>query len=507
MENNSYLVQALDHIAAHPSATLFTACLLLLYIYSRITYTYWKSRGVPQLDPSFPFGDVTSVIFRRKNMGERTKEMFDWARLRGHRYIGVYSFFRKGILLADPVLIREVMGRFNDRGIHYDEKNDPISAHLFSLAGPKWKNLRTRLTPAYSPKQLRNLFNVVMDCGMKLIEFVEENVVAGRPIEIKETFARYNTDVIGSTALGLECNSLKDPNAEFRQIGKRAFTQNYVDIFRISIIRNIPRVAEFFGLGIFTPQVTEFFRRVVRETVEYREKNNVRREDFLQILIELKNSATSNALTMDEIAAQVFIFFLAGFETTSTTTCFAVYELAMNKEIQDRARLEIRKSLEKHGGVLDYEILQEFTYLDMIVHEAMRKYPAAPFYLRRCPERYQLPDSNVVIEEGFNFVVSSLGLHRDPEYFPDPDRFDPDRFSEENRSKIWDYTYMPFGSGPRICIGMRFAIQQIKISLALLLKDYVLHINSKTKFPVTLLKSGILLSPEHGIWVDLEPAR
>lgn len=83
----------------------------------------------------------------------------------------------------------------------------------------------------------------------------------------------------------------------------------------------------------------------------------------------------------------------------------------------------------------------------------MRKYPAAPVFLRKCTDRYQLPDHDAVIEEGFTVLISCFSLQRDPEYFPNPDRFDPDRFLMENWSKVWDYTYIPFGDGPRACIG------------------------------------------------------
>lgn len=89
----------------------------------------------------------------------------------------------------------------------------------------------------------------------------------------------------------------------------------------------------------------------------------------------------------------------------------------------------------------------------IFVPETMRKYPPAPVYLRKCTKTYQVPDTNVIIEKGLSVLIPAYGLHRDPEYFPNPEKFDPERFSKENKSKIWDYTYIPFGDGPRICIG------------------------------------------------------
>lgn len=84
----------------------------------------------------------------------------------------------------------------------------------------------------------------------------------------------------------------------------------------------------------------------------------------------------------------------------------------------------------------------------------MRKYPPAPVFLRKCTESYKIPDTNIIIEKGLSVLIPAYGMHRDPEFFPKPEYFDPERFSEENKTKIWDYTFIPFGDGPRLCIGM-----------------------------------------------------
>lgn len=117
---------------------IFLAILIcLVYIYFRNAYTYWQKMGVPQLDPSFPFGDMASVIFHKQNMGDKIKEIYD--KMKGHRYVGLYFFSRKAFLPLDPVLIKDILNtdfqHFYDRGIYYDEETDPLSAHMFSIAG------------------------------------------------------------------------------------------------------------------------------------------------------------------------------------------------------------------------------------------------------------------------------------------------------------------------------------------------------------------------------------
>lgn len=154
----------------------------------------------------------------------------------------------------------------------------------------------------------------------------------------------------------------------------------------------------------------------------------------------------------------------------------------------------------------------------------MRKYPPAPVFLRKCTKKYNIPDTNVFIEEGMSVLIPAYGLHRDPEYFPEPEIFDPERFNDENKSKIWDYTYIPFGDGPRNCIGtiiyysfdkfyvfnfsgMRFAMIQTKIALSLLIKNFKFKLNTRTKLPIKMETKGIILAPIGGIWLDLQPIK
>ena len=262
---------------------------------------------------------------------------------------------------------------FDDRGIYYDEENDPVSAHLFSLHGEKWKRLRGSLTPAFSIAKIKYMFKTILDCGDAMIEHLiktDQNA----DIEIRDVLARYTTDVIGSCAFGIECNSLKDPDAEFRVMGQRAFKQTTVDVLRNAAIRISPLFAKAFKLSVFPSSVSKFFKGVVEDTISFREKNDVTRNDFMQLLIKLKNgesldgtASCDDQLTVNEAAAQAFIFFLAGFETTSTSLGFAILEIALDDKIQNRIRQEIITTLEKYENDINYDFIAELQYLEMVL--------------------------------------------------------------------------------------------------------------------------------------------
>ncbi|KAJ8941634.1 hypothetical protein NQ318_010660 [Aromia moschata] len=257
--------------------------------------------------------------------------------------------------------------------------------------------------------------------------------------------------------------------------------------------------------------------KVVKDTVDYREKNNVIRKDFMHLLLQLKNKGEITAgeevgdvkanhesdqpfLTMNEMAAQCFVFFLAGFETSSTTMTFALLELAQNQEIQDKLRDEIRSVLKKNDNKLTYEDVMEMTYLDKVVNENIHQPPVTG---RVCNKEYHVPGTDVVIEPGTGLYIPIASLQSDPEYYPNPDVFDPERFSEENKAKRPPCTFIPFGDGPRMCIGMRFGVMQSKVGLIKVIKNFRVTLNEKTITPIKLESRTAIASVKGDVWLNI----
>lgn len=358
---------------------IFVTIFCLVYLKFKNAFNNFKTHGIPHLPPTFPFGNMGAVITRRQCMGNKILEIYNELKPKGCKYAGLYFFTRRAFLMIDPKLVKSVLCTdfqyFQDRGIFYDEENDPVSAHLFSLSGSKWRQLRTKLTPAFTAGKVKYMFPSIGICGNEMVNLIEREIVKNAEIEIKDLLARFTTDVIGSCAFGLECNSLKNPDAEFRKMGKRAFTQTRWDAIKMVVMRSYPKIAKYLGFSVFAPVVSKFFQVVVEKTVDFREKNHVVRPDFLQLLIQLKNGnsldgdkeKSENPITMNEIVAQAFIFFLAGFETTSTAMSFALLELALNPEIQTKARKEVRSVLRKHQNQMCYDAIIQMNYLDQII--------------------------------------------------------------------------------------------------------------------------------------------
>lgn len=497
---------------------VFVAFFGALYIYFKHKFTYWEKRGVLYLKPSFPLGNCKDLVLMRKSFGETYTELYK--KLTRNKFGGIYLMHRPQLMIRDPDLIKAVLVKdfdhFHDHGFAFDEKIDPLSGSLFMLSGSKWRELRAKLSPTFTSGKIKMMFHTVIKCGMELKEHLEKPADQGDMVEFRDVFAKYSTDIIASCAFGIECNCLKNPDAEFRKWGRRVLEPTFDAIVRGLLYLLVPSVPMSLGIANTPNDITTFFRTLVHETVKFREQHSVNRNDFLQLLIRLKNKESlesdtstedcdgnSAGMTMDEVAAQVFIFFVAGFETSSTTMSFCLYELALNPDIQQRVQDEIDNVLQKHDGEITYEAIQEMEYLDKTVAETLRKYPPLTFLNRECNKDYPIPGTHVTVEKGIHIVIPVEAIHHDPQYFPEPDRFDPERFSEEAKSSRHHYVYLPFGEGPRICIGMRFGLIQTKVGLVSVLSNYEVSVCEKTSIPLKIDPKQFLNTPTGGIWLQI----
>ncbi|KAF2887153.1 hypothetical protein ILUMI_19020, partial [Ignelater luminosus] len=442
-------------------SVLILTVLVGIYFYFRHCFKYWKRKGMPYVEPTFPFGSISNPMFAPKSLGEQFKNFYSTFKGKGHKHLGVYGFAAPMYIPIDIELIKNIMQKdfdhFVDRGIYHNEVDDPLSAGLFSIEGAKWRNLRVKLTTTFTLGKMRMMFPTLLECGHQLKEAMDAANKKHEPIDIKEFAACFTTNVIGSCAFGIQCNCFTDTNSEFRKYGKRNFALSCLELVKSLFVLFTPSLSRRLRLAIVPKEVSKFFMKIISETFNYRESSNVERKDFMQLLINIKNSAkdvrgNGIGLTFEELSAQAFNFFVAGYETSSTTMTFCLFELASNPDVQQKIREEIQEVLVKYNGEITYDALGEMKYMGQVIDETLRKHPPVMILNRKCVEPYKVPDTEVVIEKNTAVVISVLGLHRDPEYFPDPEKFDPDRFSEENRSKIIPFTYLPFGEGPRVCI-------------------------------------------------------
>lgn len=259
---------------------------------------------------------------------DEIKELYDQT---DEPVIGVYSLFQPQLFIRDPTLIRSILIKdfqhFTDRGVYVDEKNDPISAHLFALDGERWKNLRAKLTPTFTSGKMKAMFPTLLDCSHSLLKYVEQMANTNTSIDVREMTGCFTTNIIASVAFGADIDCFTDPENPFRKYGRKIFAPTLKNGFRLLCFAMCPEVLKWSPFHFTDADVEAFMFDMVQQMLELREKKNIVRKDFFQLLVQLRNTGTvqlddewhtniahenSKALTIEQITAQAFIFYLAG---------------------------------------------------------------------------------------------------------------------------------------------------------------------------------------------------
>lgn len=350
---------------------MFLAVILLLVVgfllYVKWVQSYWQRKGVPTGDFDFFFGHFKKVFTKKISFGESVLKHYKEMKNLNAKHAGRYFFVLPSYMPLDPMIVKQIMlkdfDHFNTRGF-YHHPDDVLTMNLFNLdGGEKWKDLRAKLTPTFTSGKMKMMFETLVDKTTGLEKLVQQHTASQKPFAIKEVLEKFTTDIIGSCAFGLECNSLEEDTNEFSKNGQKALAPNMLHLIASAFLPW--SLMGFLGTKLTQQDVTDFFTNVVKDTIRYRETNVVTSKDFMDLLLKIKNE---RGLTENDIIAQCFIFYIGGFETSSTTMTFAMLELSQNQDIQEKLRQEIKKVLTKHEGKISYEAVMEMRYLEQVIN-------------------------------------------------------------------------------------------------------------------------------------------
>lgn len=359
-------------------ATLLAILAAYIYLSFRRSYTLWHDLGIPYLKPTFPFGNISETL-KKKHFGFVSQSLYNQLKHHEEGYAGLFLFKTPILIVLSPEFAKTVLVKdfqyFTDRGMYNNKRVDPLSANLFFIEGTDWRHLRLKLTPTFTSNKIKTMFEATKCVADELVAHLSPTAETGNVnVEIKEFLARFTTDVIGNVAFGIKCCSISDPDSEFRRMGKRMFYFSKLKSFKLFLAMIFREEARALKFRMNDLEVTDFVMDLVRRTIRHRLDNGVVKNDFMQLMIDMydgngnKEKSGETTLSLEEIAAQAFLFFFAGFETSATTMTFALYELAVNQDIQDRLRGDICESYEQNGNNFTYESVMGMKYLDMVIN-------------------------------------------------------------------------------------------------------------------------------------------
>uniref|UniRef100_A0A182JJ37 Uncharacterized protein n=1 Tax=Anopheles atroparvus TaxID=41427 RepID=A0A182JJ37_ANOAO len=518
--------------------------LYLLYRWSIATYDYFEKRNVPFVKPVPFFGQVWAFFSQEKHAVDVASE--GYYLFPNTRISGLFTLRTPAYLVHDPVLYKQMaitdFDHFADHVSEISIEHDPILARsLFFTKGARWRHHRAGLSPAFTGSKMRNMFSLLSksasEAMQRLVVFSRAEPIS---MELRDLYSRLGNDAMSSISFGVEVDSLTDRDNEFFLKGKRLAKVDGLPGLKLLISTIMPGLFKFLRLSVLYQDVNEFYLDAVSTNIRYRERNALKRPDFIHLLLQVRKNelngeqneddaplasagfSTAETHTVDgtddageklewrdiDITAAAASFFFGGIETTTTLLCFASYELAVNPSIQARLRAEIdaaRNELDD-GITPTYEVLQRMKYMDMVVSETLRRWAPFGSTNRRCTKDYTFTNydgTQITIEKGLNVSIPLKAFHLDEKYFPDPLRFDPERFSD--LTQIKQDAYVPFGTGLRNCIGSRLALMQAKCFLFYMLSNFAIEPGPKLTIPIVLDETSAGLNAKHGFWMTLVP--
>ncbi|MGL5405350.1 MAG: cytochrome P450 [Propionibacteriaceae bacterium] len=266
--------------------SFFGFTITILILANHFLHNYWSRRGFVQLRPKFIVGDIGDLFKLKKSIAEIFSKCY--LKTKHLKVVGLYFTYRPALLINDRNLIQKILVKdfqsFVNHGLYVDEIRDPLSGHLFSLRDEKWKNLRTKLSPLFTPSKLKMMFPTFLDCAVKLQCHVDKCARgSNNVIEFRDLLARYTTDIIASVAYGFESDSIDNPNNIFRQMGAKVFKPTFVNGLRALITFLMPKMTNILGIRVADRDVEEFMFAMVKETIAFREKHNRQRNDLMEV--------------------------------------------------------------------------------------------------------------------------------------------------------------------------------------------------------------------------------
>ncbi|KAF2892992.1 hypothetical protein ILUMI_13181, partial [Ignelater luminosus] len=419
-------------------------------------------------------------------------------------YIG---FAPPNILISDPKFLEFVMSstKILDKSRDYNFLKSWLGTGLLTSRSTKWRKHRKILTPAFHFQILEQFVEVFHFYSNIMVKKLEKEVPE-KSVNIYSYITLCSLDIICATAMGTKVNAQDESESKYvfsvkdmsRIIMQRTFSvlkmfdlfyhftddyQKELKALKIlhgytnSVIQSRKQdIIKANGNADYTPNYEDDIGRKKRKT-------------FLDLLLQYKEDEQS--ITDEEIREEVDTFMFEGHDTTSAAMSFALYCLAKYPDVQVKAVQELQTIFSRDKDrPATYKELQEMRYLEAVIKETLRLYPSVPVFARNVHEDIEY--DGITLPKNTTLAIYVYGLHRDPITFPDPERFDPDRFFQENQPDRSPYAYIPFSAGPRNCIGQKFAMLEMKSLLSKVLRNYELLEDPEHKIVLaaeTILKS------------------
>ncbi|NWQ69319.1 CP4V2 protein, partial [Neopipo cinnamomea] len=476
---------------------------------------WWMMKSIPGISPCYPvLGNA--LLLEREGEGFFNQLKFYSEEFRSWPLLKLWIGPLPVMILYHPDSVEVILNssKHIEKSYLYDFLHPWLGTGLLTSTGDKWRSRRKMITPTFHFEILNDFLEVMNEQGSILVKKLEKHVDK-EPFNVFLDITLCALDIICETAMGKNVGAQKNKNSDYvsavyrmsdliqqRQKSPWLWPDFLYMLFKegrehkknLSILHN-------FTDKIIAEKAAELenIKQKKHDSDNCEESVSKKRRAFLDMLLSATDDE-GNKLSNRDIREEVDTFMFEGHDTTAAAMNWVLYLLGHNPEAQKKVHKELEEVFHNTDRPVTADDLKQLRYLECVVKEALRLFPSVPMFARTlredcCIRGYQVP-------KGANVLVLAYALHRDPEIFPDPEEFRPERFFSENSKGRHPYAYVPFSAGPRNCIGQRFAQMEEKTILALILRRF--WVESCQKLEELHIAGELILRPNNGIWIKLK---
>lgn len=496
-------------------------CCFGIYLYFHKKATFFQQSKIPYKKPWPIVGNLGPVLLKRMSYPQLLDKLY-YLNSKA-KYIGFFEFLTPVIIIRDPHIIKLTCIKnfdvfYNRRGLAEENQDPIIGKDIFSLKDEKWHQMRCLLSPSFSPGKFKMCYELITQKSQHLLEHVlKEGTFA---INMKKLFEKFVTDIMFAHAYGIETNCIEDKGDSFYVEELQGMNVEKLEKLKFLLLQ-YPLIWKILGMSFLSKRTKNFFQNIVLSGIANKGKEKNYSGNIIHMMMNAPD--TMEKLTIEEMTAQAFFFFIASVHTTTETLTYLCYDLATHLEVQERLQEEIdsirnkykdNSTCSKEKNSITKKItlndINNLKFFDAVIRESMRLHTAIPFLERFCSQTFQLPPAlpglePYVLKPGSLLIIPTEAIHHDSKYFEDPDKFNPDRFYNKNNKSVSNsYSFLPFGVGPRYCIANIFALQIVKIVMFCILSKCNVKLHSQTLSKLQMCKASVMNVIENEIMFSIE---
>ncbi len=395
-------------------------------------------------------------------------------------------------LIADLKSIDHILVRDSEnftKGIGFQRGRIILGNGILTSEGKFHHSQRKMINPAFHRSRWQMYFDVVKNCVDELVIDWHKRIQKNKVLELHEEMMNLFVEIIFTTVFSEDKNeTLCDYAKEFGDLFHKLNPIYLLDP-HMALKLPFPSINKI-------KKAKENLDKEIYKVIDERQKEGIKRNDMLGIMLDARDE-DGKLMSREQLYDEIFTIYMAGTDTSAKVMTWAFYLLEQNKSEAEKFEKEINELLGKRD--IEFDDFEKLTYTRLVLNEAMRLYPPVWLLPRTAEKDFYLED--YLIHKDSSIFITPYLLQRNAKYFENPEKFDPERFTAERKKSIKKFSFIPFGAGPRVCIGEGFAMLHGAVILSLMSKNFKMTLKKGHKIK---LSSSITLRPKYGVKMIVE---